>query len=168
MGRTSAIVVALLLVLSVLVKNVWCRYLCPYGALMGLAGLFSPARISRDPGRCIDCARCARACPAGLPVDRRLTVKSAECTACLSCVSVCPAEGALALALPGPGRVPGRMRFALVEWTLAVPPWALCAGVLGVFFAVVAFAHLTGHWFTELPDALYFDLIPRAREFGHP
>jgi len=26
----------------------------------------------------------------------------------------------------------------------------------------------TGHWFTILPDALLFDLIPRAREFGHP
>ena len=39
----------MLVVLSVVTKNFWCRYLCPYGALMGLLSMLSPTRIVRDP-----------------------------------------------------------------------------------------------------------------------
>ena len=46
-----------LVLLSILIENFWCRYLCPYGALMGLASLLSPLKIRRDPAACIDCAR---------------------------------------------------------------------------------------------------------------
>ena len=48
LGLTGAIVVAVIVLASVLVQNFWCRYLCPYGALMGLAALASPLRIRRD------------------------------------------------------------------------------------------------------------------------
>jgi polyferredoxin len=153
MGQTSAIVIALLVVLSVVIKNFWCRYLCPYGGLMGLVALASPARIRREPDACIDCAKCARACPAGLPVDTLLSVRSAECIACMACVSVCPAEGALGLAV-------GRRRH--------VSAWSVAAGVVGVFLLVTTIARVTGHWDTVLPDDLLFELIPRAGEFGHP
>ena len=95
MGQTSAIVIGVLLLLSLVVKNVWCRYLCPYGAFTGLVALVSPTRIRRNADACIDCAKCARACPAGLPVDTAISIGSAECNACLTCVSVCPAAGAL-------------------------------------------------------------------------
>ena len=152
-GRTGAITLAALVVLSVLVKNFWCRYLCPYGALMGLAALVSPSRIRRDPERCIDCARCARACPALLPVDRLVTVRSAECTACLECVAVCPAEGALYMSLPRRRRLPA---------------WVLAAGIAALFFGIVAAARLTGSWQTVLPDAVYHELVPRSGEFAHP
>jgi polyferredoxin len=36
---------------------------------LGLAAFFSPARIRRSKEPCIDCAKCAKACPAALPVD---------------------------------------------------------------------------------------------------
>ena len=49
MGATGAIVIAALLLLSILIKNFWRRYLCPYGALMGLGALFSPVWIRRLP-----------------------------------------------------------------------------------------------------------------------
>ena len=51
MSVAGAIVLALLVVLSVFVQNFWCRYLCPYGALMGLAALASPLHIRREIGR---------------------------------------------------------------------------------------------------------------------
>jgi polyferredoxin len=156
MGQATAIVLAILLVLSLVVKNVWCRYLCPYGALMGLAAIFGPTRITRDPDACIDCAKCAKACPAGLPVDRLLTVNSAECTACLSCVSVCPAERALDL------------RIGLARRRAVVPSWALAAAILLLFLGIVGYARAAGYWHTSLPDSMYFDLIPRASQFAHP
>ena len=153
MGQTGALVVGGLLVASLVVKNVWCRYLCPYGALLGLVSLVSPTRIRRDSDACIDCAKCAAACPALLPVDRLTAVRSAECTACLACVAVCPSAGALDL-------VAGRRR--------RVPGWAVGAAIAALFLAAVGVARLAGVWHTTLPDAILFDLIPRAREFTHP
>lgn len=153
LGVTGAVALGLLAVASIFAQNFWCRYLCPYGALTGLAALLSPARIRREPGTCIDCAKCAKACPSLLPVDRLITVRSAECTACLECVAVCPAEGALAMSLPRKRRMPA---------------WALAAGIAVVFLGIVALAQWGGYWRTDLPSRVYFNLIPRAQEFTHP
>ena len=153
LGLTGGIVMAALVVGSVFVRNVWCRYLCPYGALMGLAALASPLRIRRNPVSCIDCGKCARACPSILPVDKLITIASAECTGCLECVAVCPAADALLLAAPRRRRVPA---------------WAVAAGTLVLFFGLVGYARWTGHWWTELPSQVYSALIPHANEFTHP
>jgi polyferredoxin len=152
LGEASALVIAGLLVLSMFVKNAWCRYLCPYGALMGLLALVSPARIRRDPSACIDCGKCAKACPSLLPVDRRLTVKSAECTGCLECVSACPVSGALNL----------RMRRRVV------PGWAIAAGIALLFFGLVGLARSTGHWQSNISIDTYRELVPNASQFQHP
>src|SRR5208337_75075 len=109
MSVAGAIVLGLLVVLSVFVQNFWCRYLCPYGALMGLAALASPLRIRREASLCIDCAKCSKACPALLPVDRLVSIRSAECMACLECVAVCPADGALRMSAPCSRPVPAWM-----------------------------------------------------------
>src|SRR5271166_3858805 len=88
----AALTILGVVVASIFVQNFWCRYACPYGALMGLVSIFSPARIRRDEPSCIDCGRCAKACPAALPVDKLVQIRSAECTSCLECVAVCPAQ----------------------------------------------------------------------------
>jgi polyferredoxin len=156
LGTTAAVVIAFLLLSSVVVKNAWCRYLCPYGALMGLVALASPSGIRRNADACIDCAKCAKACPSRLPVDRVLAVRSPECSACLACVTACPAAGALELSIGV-----GTRRAAL-------PPWAVAVGVLALFVGLAGAARATGHWHTTLSDAVYLDLIPRAAAFGHP
>lgn len=137
---------------SVFVKNLWCRYLCPYGALMGLVAMASPVRIRRDAALCMDCAKCAKACPSALPVDRLITIQSAECTGCMQCVATCPADQALVLA--GPGR-------------RAVPGWAVAAGVAALLAGSYVYGLASGHWHTDLADSVYFDLVPRAGEFTH-
>ncbi len=153
LSTTAAVVLATLVVLSLLVQNFWCRYLCPYGALVGLAALLSPLRIRRNPATCIDCAKCAKVCPAWLPVDRLLQVRSAECTACLECIAVCPVADALELSAPRKGRVPA---------------WAMAAGIALLFAGIVGWAKFSGHWETHLPDEVYRTLVPRAHEFRHP
>lgn len=153
LGLTGGTVVALLLVASVFVQNFWCRYLCPYGALMGLVSLASPLRIRRQEALCIDCAKCAKACPSALPVDKLITIQSAECIGCLECVAECPAAGALIMAAPG--RRP-------------VPAWAMAAGVAVLFLGVCGLAQWAGHWRTDLSSEIYFRLIPHADEFTHP
>ncbi|MCG6917817.1 MAG: 4Fe-4S binding protein, partial [Deltaproteobacteria bacterium] len=44
MSTTTAAVLIILTLVSLVVRNFWCRYLCPYGALMGLLSLGSPTR----------------------------------------------------------------------------------------------------------------------------
>ena len=153
LGLTGGLVVMLLVVGSVFVENLWCRYLCPYGAMMGLAALASPLRIRRETSLCIDCGKCTKACPSALPVDQLITIQSAECTACLQCVAVCPAAGALIMAAPG---------------KRPVPAWAIAAGVAVLFLGVCGYAQWSGHWRTDLPSQVYENLIPHANEFTHP
>ena len=46
-------VLSFLVVVSFFLINFWCRFLCPYGALLGLIAYFSPLTIHRDAAQCI-------------------------------------------------------------------------------------------------------------------
>jgi polyferredoxin len=153
MSETAAITIGVLAILSIFIQNFWCRFLCPYGALMGLAALFSPAKIRRNESACIDCAKCAKACPSMLPVDKLVQISSAECTACLECVAVCPAKDALAFEMPRKTRL---------------SPTAIAAAIAILFFGLVVYAKTTGHWDTNIPRAVYMQLVPGANEATHP
>jgi polyferredoxin len=163
-GQTAAIVIALLVLLSMLVQNFWCRYLCPYGALLGLTSLLSPVKIRRDADACIDCGKCARACPSNLPVDRLAQIRSVECTACMACVAACPAQDALQFSL-----TPRKAATPAERWRRrTVPPIAVAAILACIFFSLVLFAKATGHWQTILPRAVYMDLVIHASDATHP
>src|SRR3569833_284270 len=164
MGITAAVVIALLAVLTMLVQNFWCRYLCPYGALMGLASLFSPVKIRRDAEACIDCSKCSKACPSGLAVDQLVQIRTVECTACMACVAVCPAQDALQFALP-----PRKAATAMERWRRrSLKPAAVCAVLAYLFFGVVLLARATNHWQTNLPEQVYMHLVPHANQLVHP
>lgn len=163
-GPTAAIVIALLVLLSVVIENFWCRYVCPYGALMGLASLLSPARIRRDTDACIDCGKCARACPAGLHVDRLVQIRSVECTACMACVAVCSSQNALQFSLP-----PKRLATPTQRWSRrALGPAAVAAILAYIFFGFVLLARATNHWQTNIPRSVYMQLLPHADQATHP
>jgi len=159
LGETGALVLALLVIASVFVQNFWCRYLCPYGALLNIVSFFSPVRIRRSESTCIDCAKCAKACPSALPVDRLISIKSAECTGCLECVAVCPAEGALDLALPQWPPAPNQGR---------IPAWAVATAIAVLFVGIVGFAKTAGYWNGDVPDHIYRQLMPQVNDIGHP
>lgn len=160
LGLTGVVVIGFLALASVLIQNFWCRYLCPYGALLGLISRWSPLKVRRNTNTCIDCVKCARACPAHLPVNKLLTVKSPECTACFECIAVCPVEGALGTALP-PMLKPKKL-------TRAIPAWAVGLGIVALFVGMVGLAKTMGYWKSDLPNSVYRQLIPRAKEIGHP
>jgi polyferredoxin len=133
---TGAAVLGALVALSLVVKHAWCRWLCPYGALLGLASLVSPAFVRRDPGTCNDCRACTRACPAEIDVHARLRVLSSECTGCMSCVAACTVPDCLGLTREG---------------ARALSPWIVPAAVLTVMLGAWAIARATGFWETMVP-----------------
>jgi polyferredoxin len=158
LGQTGMIVVAVLILGSVLVQNFWCRYLCPYGALLGMASFLGPLRVRRSAAACIDCAKCAKACPSALPVDKLISIKSAECTGCLECVAACPAQDALRISPPSPTSRPMR----------PLPAWAFAAGVAALFLGIVGMAKTSGHWNSQVPQEVYQQLVPHADAASHP
>jgi polyferredoxin len=70
----ALVVILILLALSGLLRNPFCRYLCPYGALLGLIAVLSPLRVTRDTGRCISCGICSQVCPSYIDVMHRHSV----------------------------------------------------------------------------------------------
>jgi polyferredoxin len=154
-GRFTIWVCSALVVLSVVTKNFWCRYLCPYGALLGLAATLSPTRITRDPISCIDCGKCTKACPSFIPVDVLRTVRTPECNGCLTCVSVCPVKDALEM------RTISTRRHR-------IPAGAIAIGMAAIFLLVVGYAKAAGHWHGRVPEHVFFELIPNADRFAHP
>ena len=139
MTAFSAAVLLFLTVVSLPVKNFWCRYLCPYGALMGLLAFSGPTRIQRDPQKCIDCGGCSRICPAHLPVDRKHRVHSPECIGCMDCTEVCPVKETLQLKTAG---------FGKKAWSAL----SLGAVIIVLFAGLVYTARITGHWQTRIPE----------------
>ncbi len=138
----SALLLAVLGALGVLtlaVRNFWCRYLCPYGALLGLFSWFSPVAVVRDRDACIGCGKCTRGCPAGIPVEERAAVRSPECIGCAECVGNCPVPGCLSVRGPGGFRLP---------W------YVIGVGSVALLLLFWALAKSTGHWDPDLPPAM--------------
>lgn len=59
-----AIGVAILL-LAVFVGRPYCRYLCPYGVLLGACSRVAAKQVKLTHGECVNCHLCADACPFG-------------------------------------------------------------------------------------------------------
>jgi NosR/NirI family nitrous oxide reductase transcriptional regulator len=51
--------------LSMVLGRPYCRYLCPYGALLGVAARFAKWRPTVTPTTCTQCRLCETACPFG-------------------------------------------------------------------------------------------------------
>jgi len=49
-----------------------------------------------------------------------------------------------------------------------MPAWAFAAGVAVVFFGLVGFAKVGGYWNSDIPRAVYQQIVPHANEASHP
>lgn len=143
--------ILILMALSVVIKNFWCRYLCPYGALLGALSWLSPFKITRERNTCIDCELCTKACPSSIKVHKAGRVWSDECMSCLECIEACPVKNTLELKTRSSPR--------------PVPTWVFAALIAGVFVGITGLAMLAGHWQNGLTDEEY---ARRFRELHAP
>jgi polyferredoxin len=154
MGRIGVIVMGVLVVGSVFVQGVWCRYLCPYGGLLGLFSWASPVKVRRNADLCVSCGLCDKACMARLPISSKAAVTSPECTGCLDCVAVCPKKDALTVGVAG----------------RRLGPIAYAAAVVALFLTGYVGARAAGVWQNGMSDVEYVQRIRdiRSAEYGHP
>jgi polyferredoxin len=88
-----ALVLVGVLALNAVRPRFWCRYLCPLGGLLGLVSRISWLRRTVGDA-CVECQRCARACPTGtINPARHFESDPAECILCLDCAPVCARAG---------------------------------------------------------------------------
>lgn len=145
-----------LVLLSVVVRGFWCRYLCPYGALLGLLNFISPTRIVRNSKTCIDCSSCTTACPSFIKVEKVKEVYSDECTGCMACIDSCPVEKTL------------EVKIVKKSITLNKAKWA---AILLLFFwgSMLGYKYF-GPWQNEVTVEEYQRILPIVEkgQMTHP
>jgi len=81
------------------VRQTFCKYLCPYARFQGVMFDAETLVVAYDPGRgeprgkrgkttgdCVDCGLCVAVCPTGIDIRRGLQL---ECIACTQCIDAC-------------------------------------------------------------------------------
>jgi polyferredoxin len=145
LSGTGLAVILLLVLLSLPMRNPFCRFLCPYGALLGLVSMLSPVKVSRNTMTCVACGVCTQVCPSYIPVMQKERVVSEECIGCWRCVSHCRALGALDMKLTGRKVVVNGFLFAFL--------------VVALFWGGSVIGKTTGHWHTAISLDEYARLI---------
>lgn len=135
-SRTFLTVLGLLAALSLFYRNAWCRWLCPYGALLGLFGLAGPCSVKRDEASCDGCRKCQRVCP--MDIAPGAAARSPLCMGCGQCVEACPRPGTLSLRLFG----------------RRVPAATALLGGAALFLAACLLAMALGAWDNGLPGTM--------------
>lgn len=87
-------------------RRFFCRFLCPTGAVLGLAARLGPLRGQGGAGACDDrCQLCRNICRMGAIGPER-AIAMAECNFCLECLARCPSRRiSFAWTRPGGGGV---------------------------------------------------------------
>jgi len=103
----ALLVLAGVTLLSLFVERPWCKYFCPYGALLGLFNLIRVFPIRRREETCINCKKCDAACPMNITVSTGKAVRDHQCISCHECLSdaACPVENTVIISSKKEGKM---------------------------------------------------------------
>jgi polyferredoxin len=85
MWKVSVLVI--IIILSMMIYRVFCKYLCPLGAFYSLFNKFSFYSLKVDRNKCVSCNACTRACKMNIKVYEN--PNDGECIRCGECVNAC-------------------------------------------------------------------------------
>ena len=89
-GLVLGILFLAILAASLRVTRLWCRSICPLGALLGAVSRWSVLGLHKDAESCNRCNRCLLDCQGGDDPVGGLPWRKAECLMCMNCVGSCP------------------------------------------------------------------------------
>lgn len=81
------IVLVAIIVGSIFIFRIFCRFLCPLGAIYGFFAKLALLGVKVDKTKCTDCGLCVSACKMDIK-----KVGDSECIQCGECMSVCPTK----------------------------------------------------------------------------
>ena len=91
-GLVLGILFMAILAASLRVTRLWCRSICPLGALLGAVSRWSVLGLHKDSESCDKCNRCLMHCQGGDDPIGGVPWRKAECLMCMNCVGSCPHE----------------------------------------------------------------------------
>ena len=89
-GLGLGILFIAILAASLRVTRLWCRSICPLGALLGAVSRWSVLGLQKDASSCDKCNRCLMHCQGGDDPIGGAPWRKAECLMCMNCVGSCP------------------------------------------------------------------------------
>jgi ferredoxin-type protein NapH len=72
--------------------RVFCKYVCPMGAFLGLFHRLTMVRVIHDPDPCNDCGKCRGDCPMQIDLSDPHFLVQSNCVRCGRCVKICPTD----------------------------------------------------------------------------
>ena len=83
--------------LGIWVYRPFCRFVCPYGVLLGLFSVVAFKRRQIEQSQCVQCGTCVKNCPVHAitsdPVTKKVLISSYHCIQCNRCSSYCRKSG---------------------------------------------------------------------------
>jgi polyferredoxin len=98
-AASGLIILSIVVLLSLVIDRPFCKYACPYGAILGVFNLFRIFKIKRKAEICKGCKACDHVCPMNIEVSKGDVIRDHQCISCLNCTSEysCPVEDTVAL-----------------------------------------------------------------------
>lgn len=93
------VVLVIVLLSSLFVERPWCKYACPFGAVLGLTNFVRIFKLKRNESTCISCSKCDHACPMNIEISTKSKVMNHQCISCNECTSdvSCPVPDTMVL-----------------------------------------------------------------------
>lgn len=148
-GVSTMVFVVAMIVLTLIFKGFWCKFLCPYGVFHSVIAAFSPFVIKRNADACVNCMKCTEACPMSIQVHESKLVLNPDCIGCHDCVAVRQNEKCL--------QTCGK------DIKAKYLPFA----VFGITVVLIAAAIAFGLWQSRVPSSEYAFWLSKLEQLSH-